>query len=70
MQGRCPARKCRGLITYTISSDWVGCTKCAQQCPVDAIAMTPYELHVIDVTKCIRCGGCQQVCPVGAVNVE
>jgi len=70
IQGRCPAGKCRGLITYTISSDCVGCTKCAQQCPVDAIAMTPYEQHAIDVAKCIRCGGCRQVCPVGAVNVE
>ena len=68
--GRCPAGKCKALITYKITDDCIGCTLCAQHCPVDAIEAKPYEQHEIDVEKCIRCGTCQSVCPADAVRVE
>jgi NADH:ubiquinone oxidoreductase subunit F (NADH-binding) len=68
--GRCPARSCKALITYSINDKCIGCTRCAQGCPADAIAFAPYEKHHIDPEKCIRCGGCKKACPVGAVDVE
>ena len=68
--GRCPAKSCKALITYGINDDCIGCTKCAQACPADAIAFAPYEKHQIDTEKCVRCGGCKKICPVGAVSVE
>ena len=67
---RCPAGKCKALITYSITDDCIGCTLCAQHCPVDAIAMKPYQKHEIDAEKCIRCGTCKQVCPAEAVKVQ
>ncbi len=67
IKGRCPTGKCQALITYSINADCNGCTKCAQRCPSDAIAMKPYEIHVIDTEKCIKCDICRQVCPVDAV---
>ena len=70
LAGRCPAGRCKALITYSITDECIGCTLCAQHCPADAIPMTPYEKHVIDAAKCIRCGTCQQVCPTKAVKVE
>ena len=70
VQGRCPAGKCKALITYSITDDCIGCTICAQHCPTDAIAMKPYEKHEIDPEKCIRCGTCKSVCPADAVRVE
>jgi len=70
IQGRCPAKKCKALITYSITDDCIGCTLCAQHCPADAIAMNPYEKHEIDPDKCIRCGTCRSVCPSDAVKVE
>ncbi len=70
LEGRCPAGKCKALIAYTISDDCIGCTRCAQRCPADAIEPTPYEKHAIDDEKCIRCGTCRVVCPVDAVRVE
>ena len=70
MAGRCPAAKCKALITYSITDDCIGCTRCAQHCPADAIEMNPYEKHEIDTDKCVRCGTCSQVCPADAVKVE
>ncbi|MEK7992652.1 MAG: NADH-ubiquinone oxidoreductase-F iron-sulfur binding region domain-containing protein, partial [Planctomycetota bacterium] len=67
VQKRCPAGKCKALITYSITDNCIGCTLCAQHCPVDAIAMKPYQKHEIDAEKCIRCGTCKQVCPADAV---
>jgi len=67
---RCPTGSCKALITYSITDDCIGCTLCAQHCPVDAIAHRPYEKHEIDTEKCIRCSTCRNVCPAEAVKVE
>jgi len=67
---KCPAKVCRALIEYKVDPDLcIGCTRCARNCPVDAIAGAPKENHVIDPTICIRCGICKQVCPVAAIDV-
>ena len=68
--GRCPAGKCKGLITYSVTDDCIGCTLCAQQCPADAIEMKPYEKHEIDTEKCFRCDTCRKICPADAIKVE
>jgi len=70
LDGRCPAGACKALIHYTITDDCIGCTRCAQRCPADAIEMKPHEQHEIDDEKCVRCGTCKLVCPVDAVRVE
>ena len=70
MAGRCPALKCKRLIRYVVTDRCIGCTRCAQQCPVDAIAPRPYERHEIDDTLCTRCDGCRVACPVDAIEVR
>jgi NADH-quinone oxidoreductase subunit F len=70
LEGRCPAGKCTAMIEYKINDRCIGCTLCAQACPVDAIPMTPYRRHTIDSVKCTRCDTCLQVCPESAVYVE
>ncbi len=70
VSGRCPAGRCKALITYSVTEDCIGCTRCAQHCPADAIQPNPYERHEIDTQKCIRCDTCRQVCPVDAIKVE
>ncbi|MBX7256985.1 MAG: NAD(P)H-dependent oxidoreductase subunit E [Candidatus Hydrogenedentes bacterium] len=70
LEGRCPAHACRKMVQYSINDACIGCTKCAQECPVDAIEMRPYQIHAIDDALCTRCGACREICPTGAVNVE
>jgi len=67
INGNCPTGKCKDMIHYEITDDCIGCTLCAQDCPVSAIAFTPHEKHVIDNELCIKCDGCRQVCPENAV---
>jgi NADH-quinone oxidoreductase subunit F len=70
VEKRCPAGKCKALIVYSVTDECIGCTLCAQHCPVDAIEMKPYEKHEIDAEKCIRCGTCKNICPADAVEVR
>lgn len=67
---RCPAKVCRALISYVISSEaCTGCTVCARNCPVNAISGERRQAHLIDASICIRCGICAQVCNFDAVQV-
>ncbi|MEI7614879.1 MAG: NADH-ubiquinone oxidoreductase-F iron-sulfur binding region domain-containing protein, partial [Betaproteobacteria bacterium] len=70
LEGHCPSGKCLPLIHYEVNSTCIGCTKCAQRCPSEAIAYKPYEIHSIDTEKCIKCDICRQICPVNAITVQ
>ena len=64
---KCPAGVCKNLLTFHITDKCIGCTKCARNCPVDAISGEVKKLHVIDTEKCIKCGACLEACPVDAI---
>jgi NADH-quinone oxidoreductase subunit F len=65
----CPAGRCPKLIHYRVNDACIGCTLCAQICPVGAIAYRPYERHAIDDDLCTRCDMCRQVCQDEAIEV-
>ena len=69
LHGHCPAGKCRELITYSVTDACIGCTLCAQACPVKAIPVTPYQQHSIDASLCTRCDACRPACPVDAIDI-
>ena len=64
----CPAGVCTKLITYKINDNCVGCTLCARNCPVNCISGERKEKHVIDQSKCIKCGVCYQACKFHAID--
>jgi len=68
-KGICPAKKCRDLVKYVITDKCTGCTKCFQECPVNAIGFKPYEKHEIDQDLCTKCDNCRVVCPEKAVEL-
>jgi ferredoxin len=70
LNGVCPTGKCTALITYSVNEKCIGCTLCAQECPVDAIPFAPHERHVINTELCIKCDACRAVCPVDAIDVK
>ena len=70
LNGTCPAKRCRDLISYSIDDSCIGCTVCAQKCPVNAIEITPYQKHIIKQDICTKCGTCKQVCPTESVVIR
>jgi NADH:ubiquinone oxidoreductase subunit F (NADH-binding)/Pyruvate/2-oxoacid:ferredoxin oxidoreductase delta subunit len=68
---KCPAKACRGLITYTIIPEkCTGCMVCMRNCTAGAITGEKGEPHIINTELCTRCGVCYSVCKFDAIAVE
>jgi len=48
-----------------VTSECMGCEKCLDVCPLDAITIMVYA--VIDQDNCAGCGSCKDACPVEAI---
>lgn len=64
----CPAGVCKKLLKYTVTDKCKGCTLCAKKCPVGAISGVLKEKHVVDQSKCIKCGVCMESCKFNAIE--
>jgi electron transport complex protein RnfB len=56
-------------IAYIIEADCIGCTKCIQACPVDAIIGAAKLMHTVLDDLCTGCGLCVAPCPVDCIDM-
>jgi len=47
----------------------IGCTKCIQACPVDAIVGAPKLMHTVVADLCTGCELCLPPCPVDCIDL-
>ena len=47
----------------------IGCTKCIQACPVDAIIGAPKQMHTILRSECTGCDLCVDPCPTDCIEM-
>lgn len=48
----------------------IGCTKCLQACPVDAIVGSARQMHTIIRSECTGCNLCIEPCPVDCIEMH
>ena len=51
-------------VAYIREAECIGCTKCIQACPVDAILGAAKHMHTVIVSECTGCDLCVEPCPV------
>jgi electron transport complex protein RnfB len=58
------------LVALIVEADCIGCTKCIQACPVDAIIGASKLMHVVVEPLCTGCELCVPACPVDCIVME
>ena len=56
-------------IAYIREDECIGCTKCIQACPVDAILGAAKQMHTVIVAECTGCDLCLEPCPVDCIDM-
>jgi electron transport complex protein RnfB len=54
-------------VALVVEADCIGCTKCIQACPVDAIIGASKLMHVVVEDLCTGCELCVPACPVDCI---
>lgn len=64
-RGNAPAQ-----VAYIREAECIGCTKCIQACPVDAILGAAKLMHTVIVDECTGCDLCVAPCPVDCIEMR
>ena len=54
-------------VALIVEAECIGCTKCIQACPVDAIIGGSKHMHVVVEPLCTGCELCVPACPVDCI---
>lgn len=56
-------------VAYIREEECIGCTKCIQACPVDAIIGAAKQMHTVIADECTGCDLCVDPCPVDCIDM-
>lgn len=56
-------------VAYIRENECIGCTKCIQACPVDAILGAAKLMHTVITDECTGCDLCVAPCPVDCIDM-
>ncbi|RUO28898.1 electron transport complex subunit RsxB [Aliidiomarina sedimenti] len=56
-------------VAYIREDECIGCTKCIQACPVDAILGATKQMHTVIADECTGCDLCVEPCPVDCIDM-
>ena len=56
-------------VAYIREAECIGCTKCIQACPVDAILGAAKQMHTVIADECTGCDLCVEPCPVDCIDM-
>ncbi|WP_254422951.1 RnfABCDGE type electron transport complex subunit B [Rhodanobacter sp. B05] len=56
-------------LARIVEADCIGCTKCIQACPVDAIVGASKLMHTVLADDCTGCELCVPACPVDCIEL-
>lgn len=57
-------------VAFIREAECIGCTKCIQACPVDAIVGAAKLMHTVIVDECTGCDLCVAPCPVDCIEMR
>lgn len=57
------------LVAWIDESVCIGCTKCLDACPVDAIVGAHQQMHTVIEAECTGCELCVEPCPVDCIHM-
>ena len=56
-------------VAFIREDECIGCTKCIQACPVDAILGAAKQMHTVISSECTGCDLCVEPCPVDCIDM-
>jgi len=56
-------------VAFIREDECIGCTKCIQACPVDAILGASKLMHTVIADECTGCDLCVEPCPVDCIDM-
>jgi len=56
-------------VAFIREAECIGCTKCIQACPVDAILGAAKQMHTVIAAECTGCDLCVEPCPVDCIDM-
>lgn len=56
-------------VAFIREDECIGCTKCIQACPVDAILGASKQMHTVITDECTGCDLCVEPCPVNCIDM-